>query len=64
MKIWKTLLLVYRELDVSLPVGRKKTRKKFHHVADEREITDAMNSFAGFPKLVSELTDGRAGIEY
>ncbi|PYK75179.1 MAG: hypothetical protein DME42_03190 [Verrucomicrobia bacterium] len=81
MKVWKTLLLVYRELDVCLPVRRdsvepaknygsaerrptKKTRKRFHHVAGEREIMDALDSFAGFPKLVSELTDGRAGIEY
>jgi len=87
VKIWKTLLLVYRELDVRLPVGRdllvgrdsvepardhgsaerrpaKKTRKRFHHVAGEDEIADALDSFAGFPKLVSELTDGRAGIEY
>jgi len=79
VKIWKALLLVYRELDVCLPVGRdsvepaknhgsaerrKKTGKRFHHVAGEREITDALDSFAGFPKLVSELTDGRAEIEY
>ena len=64
MKIWKTLLLVYRDLEVSLPIGPKKTRRTFHHVAGEREITDALDSFAGFPQLVSELTDGRAGIEY
>ena len=79
MRIWKTLLFVYRELDVSLPVGRgsvepvksssaerrpSKTRVRFHHVATEREIADALDSFAGFPKLVSELTNGRAGIEY
>ena len=64
MKIWKTLLLVYRDLKVSLPIGPKKTRRTFHHVASEGEITDAFDSFAGFPKLVSELTDGRAGIEY
>ena len=87
MKIWKTLLLVHRELDVSLPVGRDllvgrdsvepmgdygsaerrpttKRRKRFHHIASERELTNALDSFAGFPKLVSELTAGRAGIEY
>ena len=77
MRIWKTLLLVYRELDVSLPVGRafeatkggaaerrRKIHKRFHHVAGEREITDALDSFAGFPELVSKLTAGRAGIEY
>lgn len=83
MRIWKTLLLVYRELDVGLPirqnfsVGResvepaknrgsaeRRPTKRFHHVAVEREIKDALDSFAGFPKLVSELTDGRTGIEY
>jgi len=78
VKSWKTLLLVYRELDLCLPVGRdsvepaksgsakrrRKTRKRFHHVAGEREIMDALDSFAGFPNLVSEFTDGRAGIEY
>ena len=62
MKIWKTLLLVYRELDVRLPVDSRKRR--FHHVASEQEVADALDSFAGFPQLVSELTRGKAGIEY
>ena len=62
MKIWKTLLLVYRELDVRLPVDSRKRR--FHHIASEHEVADALDSFAGFPQLVSGLTGGRAGIEY
>jgi hypothetical protein len=85
VKTWKTLLLVYRELDVRLPIRRDlladrdsvepeksgseehrltKTGAHFHHVASEREIASALDSFAGFPTLVSELTDGGAGIEY
>ena len=62
MKIWKTLLLVYRELDVRLPVDSRKRR--FHHVASEQEVADALDWFAGFPQLASELTRGKAGIEY
>jgi len=72
VKIWKTLLLVYRELDVCSPVERnsveraktEKTRTHFHHVASERELADAIDSFRGFPQLVRELTNGAAGIEY
>jgi hypothetical protein len=74
VKIWKTLLLVYRELDIHLPVGRDSVEPRrlrssaaqthFHHVASERELADALASFRGFPHLVSELTGGRAGIEY
>jgi hypothetical protein len=73
VKIWKTLLLVYRELDVRLPVGRgsvepRRLRSRgapthFHHVATERELADAIDSFRGFPQLVRELTNGVAGIE-
>ena len=62
MKIWNTLVLVYGELDVRLRVDRRKRR--FHHLASEQEITDALDSFAGFPKLVAELTEGRAAIEH
>jgi hypothetical protein len=62
VKIWRTLLLVYRELDVELRIDGGKRR--FHHSATDRELADALDSFRGFPRLVSELTDGRAGIEY
>src|SRR4029077_20335115 len=74
MKIWKTLLLVYRELDVCLPVGRgsveprrlrsSEAQAHFHHVATERELADAIHSFRGFPQLARELTNGAAVIEY
>jgi hypothetical protein len=71
VKIWKTLLLAYRELDVLLLVGRGlvgrdsvEPRRHFHHVASERELADAIDSFRGFPQLVRELTNGAAGIEY
>jgi hypothetical protein len=74
VKIWKTLLLVYRELDVRLPVERGfvEARKlcssdaptHFHHVATERELADAIDSFRGFPQLARELTNGAAVIEY
>jgi hypothetical protein len=74
VKIWKTLLLVYRELDVRLPVERGfvEARKlcssdaptHFHHVATERELADAIDSFRGFPQLARELTNAAAVIEY
>ncbi len=78
MAIWKTLLIVYRELDVRLLVGRDSVepgrqvplqpagaaRKRLHHVAGEPEIADALDSFAGFPQLVFELTNGAAKIEH
>src|SRR6266403_670129 len=61
VKIWRTTLLVYRALDVELRVDGRKHR--FHHVASEPEIADALDSFRGFPELVSEITGGRARIE-
>jgi hypothetical protein len=60
MAEWKALLLVYRELDVQLNIGRK--RQRFHHCASEAEIEDALQSFSGFPDLVTELTSGAATI--
>jgi hypothetical protein len=68
MKLWRSLLLVYRELDVRLSVGRDSVepqqRAHFHHIASERELNDALDSFAGFPQLVFELTNGRAEIKH
>jgi hypothetical protein len=68
MKLWRSLLLVYRELDVRLLVGRDsveptKTRKRFHHIVSEDELNDALDSFAGFPQLVFDLTNGAAEIK-
>ena len=57
MSAWRTLLLIYRELDVKLG------RKRFHHMATEKEIADALYSFRGFPKLVEELTSGATHID-
>src|SRR5207249_8826711 len=63
-----------RELDVHLPVGRDSVEPRrlrssaaqthFHHVASERELADALDSFRGFPQLARELTNGATGIEY
>jgi len=44
VKIWRTALLVYRELHVHLPVDGRKRR--FHHVASEQEVADALNSLS------------------
>jgi len=86
MKLWRSLLLVYRELDVRLLLGRdllvgrdsvepmgnygsverrstETERQTFHHILSEREIADALDSFAGFPQLVFGLTKGAANIE-
>lgn len=74
MKHWNALLLVYRELDVSLPLGRptvegmkgrgsgEKRPQHFRHSASDAEIDDAVYSFGGFPELVKELTVGRAEV--
>jgi hypothetical protein len=58
MAVWKTLLLVYRELAVKLGRG-----KRFHHLLGEDEIADALDSFRGFPRLVEELTSDAARID-
>jgi len=61
MATWKTLLLVYRELDVGLRCGAKTWR--FHHSLGDEEIVDALSSFEGFPLLVQNLTSGAAIIQ-
>ncbi|MEY2493313.1 MAG: hypothetical protein QOH24_2264 [Verrucomicrobiota bacterium] len=61
--MWKALLLIYRELEVKLPIsGRGQGR--FRHRASEQSINDAVESFAGFPDLVRDLTGGSGGIRY
>ena len=62
VKIWRTALLVYRELDVVLRVDG--SERHFHQLASDQELVDALDSFRRFPHLVSKLTGGRAGIEY
>lgn len=61
--IWKAILIVYERLEVRLP-GRGWLSEKFSHRLAEREIADATMSFCAFPELVSDLTFGRAAIEY
>ena len=53
VKIWRTSLLVYRELDVRVARvdGRNLFQRRantFHHVASEQELADALDSFADF----------------
>jgi hypothetical protein len=59
---WKALLLIYRELDVRLAVGRWR-RPRFHYLASDAEIADATDSFLGFPALVRDLTSGAADVD-
>lgn len=60
MAVWKALLLVYAELDVRLPRGR---RRRFHHFASDAERADAITSFRAFPNLAAGLTSGAARVE-
>lgn len=62
MSVWRALLIVYPELDVRLPHGRWRKRR-FHHVATDGEIRDAIESFGAFPSLAAGLTSGAALVE-
>lgn len=57
VKIWKALLIVYRELDLKLTVEGKRSR--FHWRAPENEISDALESFAALPPLATDLSGGK-----
>jgi hypothetical protein len=61
--MWKALLLIYRELEVKLPI-RGRGQRRFHHRVSERSISDAVESFTGFPDLVHDLTGGAASVRY
>jgi hypothetical protein len=63
MTFWKSLLLIYRSIDVRCG-SRQKRPKRFAYTLTEREIEDAIESFQRFPWLVEELTSERAGIEF
>lgn len=63
MHVTRAVLFVYRELDVQLGVGGWR-RRRFHHLATDIEVADALHSFRGFPALVESLTDGVATVEY
>jgi hypothetical protein len=57
MSIWRAVLIVYPELDVSIG-GRR-----FHHVATKTEIADATKSFRSFPAIAAQVTDGLARVK-
>lgn len=60
--MWRAVLIVYRGLNVRLPLGRWR-RKSFRHVLSDREVADAVASFRAFPALAAELTNGAARVE-
>lgn len=55
MKRWRALLIIYRELDVRLKIGRR--ARKYRQSATELELADACESFAALPALIADLTD-------
>lgn len=63
MSCWKSLLLVYRQIDVGFSEKMGESTR-FSHTLAEREVADAVDSFSHFPGLVAELTDGLAAIRY
>lgn len=54
---WRSLLIVYPEINVRLG------RRRFHYRASAQEIADATESFRAFPGLASRLTKGAARVE-
>lgn len=63
MTLWRSLLLVYSTIDVRLP-GTLGFSKRFVHEMPAAEMEEALGAFRAFPALVSDLTEGMAGIEY
>jgi hypothetical protein len=63
MNRWKAILLVYDKLDLRYPTGRWRRRHFVNHLSAP-EIAEAEESFGHFPLLVSELTEGRAFVDY
>jgi hypothetical protein len=62
MSNWRALLLPYRELKVALPSGKWFRRVHYHHLMTDQELSDGVESFRAFPRLVADLTDGRVQI--
>jgi hypothetical protein len=60
---WKSLLLVYRRIDVRFQVSWWR-RRSFVHELPEVEIADALRSFKAFPPLAAELSNGEALVTY
>lgn len=61
MGLWRALLIVYPELDLRIRINGRKRR--FHHVATDREVTDAVRSFRAFPALAADLTSGAVQVD-
>ncbi|MBV8814527.1 MAG: hypothetical protein JO271_08555 [Verrucomicrobia bacterium] len=59
--MWKSLLVIYRQVDVTVRTWLLRTR--FVHTLSEGEVDDATESFRQFPGLVRELTQGLAAIK-
>ena len=54
MSLWRAVLFPFREMQVTLPRGRR----QYQHALTEQEFSDAIESFRAFPSLVAELTNG------
>ena len=62
MTFWRCLLFVYPRIDVRVPTELG-FASRFVHELPSVEIEEAVESFQEFPALVSDLTDGQAGVE-
>jgi len=63
MNAWKTLLIVYRRIDVQISTGGIRQERFVNELAED-EIEDALVSFRAFPALAENLSDGEASVTY
>jgi len=63
MTTWRCKLIIYSRIDVPGPRSLFRS-KRFTHELPSEEIDHAVESFKCFPSLVSDLTEGNAGIRY
>ena len=63
MSNWKSLLIVYRRIDVRIPVGGSRENRFAYELTDD-ELADALNSFRAFPPLAEDLSGGAATVTY
>lgn len=63
MQSWRALLLIYCRIDARYRASRWRWKHFAHHLS-EAEVEEAEDSFRHFPPLVTELTGGRAAVEY
>jgi hypothetical protein len=61
MAVWNSSLLIYSRINVRFD---ESSDERFQHTLTDVEIHDAIWSFERFPRLVEELTSGRAVIQY